>query len=146
MARRRRGVWGAVAAVTVLWVFSAVIPIAQYVEAATVPSGATTAQATVTGYTRTRIGSNRDNGVRGKIARVDVPARLGVPADATVYLDYRWDYPERGDRLTVYVEDGDLRTTSEGAWLALVFGAVMLVFWPVATAAYLRSRRRGEAA
>lgn len=134
--RRRTAV--AVLAVALLTLVTGVVPVWQYVDAATVPGGVTAQEAEVRSVDR---GSDRrasgESG-RGRIATV----RLPDGTDDTVYLGYRWDHPETGDTLTVYEEDGELRTTRERSWLSLGLGVLALLGWPAITIGYLRHRSR----
>ena len=118
---------------------SGVIPIAMYVEAHTVPSGAKADQAVVTGYDRARVLRPRF-GLTGSVVAVALPDGR----QDRVALDYRWNRPDRGDRLEVYTQDGRLRTTSEISTLTLLGGVTSLVLWPTITIGWLRSRARDE--
>ncbi len=139
LRRRRRGQWGAIIAATVMVLLTGVIPIAMYVEAHTVPSGAQTEQAVVTGYDRARVLRPRF-GVTGSVVVVALP---DGSVDRVV-LDYRWVRPDRGDRLEVYRQDGRLRTTSEISTLTLLGGLTAATLWPTITIGWLRSRARAE--
>ncbi len=134
---RRRRPYGALLGVTVLVLLTGVAPVAAYVEAHTVPAGTRVEKAVVTGYDRARVTRPR-LGLTGSVAVVSLPDG----SQGRVPLDYRWNRPETGDRLEVYRQDGDLRTTSEISTLTLLGGLAALVLWPLITVGWLRSRAR----
>lgn len=84
-------------AVGVLWVFTGVLPLEMFIDAHTVPSG------TVAGYDPISSFRAEKRGYGGRIAQVEI----GGGTDR-VHLDRRLNYPEAGDTLTVYPEDGVL--------------------------------------
>jgi hypothetical protein len=139
----------AVLAVVLLWFVSGVVPVWQYVDARVVPGGAEVSAATVTGIGTTMRRAGDDNGLRGRVARLELAD--GTTGD--LLLAWRWDYPEVGDTLRVYRDEqpgevgedggaGELRSPTQASLVQLLFGVLMLVLWPVASLGYLRHRRR----
>lgn len=120
-----------------------VVPIWQYADAATVPNGASASvqQAEVLRVVRTGRYRAGSQGGRGRTAVV----RLADDSEEGVYLAPRIGFPDHGDTLTVYREDGDWHTTSERSRLEPVGGVVVLVLVPLLTGSYLLSRRRRDA-
>jgi hypothetical protein len=129
----------AVAAVAVFVLVLAVVPVWQYVDAVTVPSGTSTQQAEVVSVGSERLSGGRDR-FRGRTAVV----RLPDGREDQVYLARRIDFPDPGDTLTVYDEDGDLRTISERSLLNLVPLVVATGFLLWMTASWLVARRRRD--
>ncbi|GAA5146506.1 hypothetical protein GCM10023340_17510 [Nocardioides marinquilinus] len=127
------------AAIAVFVLAGAVIPMWQYVDAVTVPSGTDAQQAEVVSVGSQRVtgGSSR---FRGRTATV----RLPDGTQDAVYLDRRINFPDPGDEITVYEEDGDLRTTSERSVLSGVPLVVALGFLLWMAASRLTARRRRD--
>lgn len=135
--RRRSLVTSAVAG-SILALGLGVFPVALWVDSHTVPSGVDTTEVVVEGY------RNSTTAFRSG-ARPDARTVVVTPAvDGTdlVTLEYRWLWPEQGDTLEVYPEDGRLRATDEAGALHLVGGIAVTLFWTLATVGWVRHRRR----
>lgn len=102
----------------------------------TVPAGASTTEVTVLGGERWSV--TRGSSGSGARAFGITPA---VAGSDRVTLDYRWQWPEDGDTLEVYVEDDRLRATNEGSTLELVGGALMTAVLLAIGVARVRARR-----
>lgn len=144
-SRRRRalGRWVSPTVVSagagvLLAVATGVFPIVLWVESHTVPSGATVQRATVEGYDRDFRYFRSGSRPTGRVVVVDLPDG----ARDAVALEYRWLWPDEGDTLEVYREDGELRAVDEVGTLYLVGGIGTTLFWTWATLGYLRYERR----
>ncbi|QIK67710.1 hypothetical protein G7072_16360 [Nocardioides sp. HDW12B] len=113
---RRRSLVGSVTAGVVLGLATGAFPVALWVDSRTVPAGAETTEVTVEGYVTGTTALR--SGARPSARTVQVtPA---VDGRDRVTLEYRWLWPDAGDALEVYPEDGGLRATEEAGALHLV--------------------------
>lgn len=132
----------AFAVVATLALLTGALPVLRYVDAVTVPSGTSAQDALVLSVDDPRPRARSVGRARGRVALVE--RRDGT--EGTVFLAYRWDYPEPGDTVRVYEEDGELRTTSERSWLTLGLGLLALLGWPGLAARWWRRRSRAPGA
>jgi hypothetical protein len=137
---RRRGLLTSVLAGSLLALATGGFPVALWIDSRTVPDGAQTTEVTVEGY-RTSTTALRSGARPSARTVVVTPA---VDDLDTVTLEYRWLWPDAGDTLEVYPEDGALRATDEAGTLHLVGGVSVAVFWLLVTAAWVRHRRREQ--